>query len=297
GLEIWRRQYAFNDVVPSARFAIAKAVRNGDDTTALVNAGRRLPGLGPISLSDSSGQSHYHALQVWANRRFSDRLAFQASYTWSHAITNVPLVSFTNATTDPFNFNLDRGDADLDRRHTFVANAIYSLPSFKHLGVVGDKILGDWQFNAIFSYFGGVPIDVQCGCNSAGLSGASSQRPDLVPGVPIYLHTGDKTAYLNPLAFKRPDVGKFGNLGRGAIRAPSNNTVDFSLAKNWRFKERYGIQFRSELFNAFNHTNFIGWDGGLAINDVSGVIGNGKFGKLTAVARPRDVQFGLKFSF
>src|SRR5262249_8082358 len=179
GLEIWRRQYAFNDVVPSARFAIAKAVRNGDDATALVNAGRRLPGLGPISLSDSSGQSHYHALQVWANRRFSDRLAFQASYTWSHAITNVPRVSFTNATRDPLNCNLDSGDAALDGRHHFVANAIDSLPSFKHLGVVGDKVLGDWQFHEIFSYLGGAQMDVQCGCTSAGLSGASSARADL----------------------------------------------------------------------------------------------------------------------
>jgi hypothetical protein len=302
GLEIWRRQYAYNDVVPSARLAIAQAIRNGQDTTALVNAGRRFPGLGPISMSDSSGQSHYHALQLWAHRRFSDRLSFQAAYTYGHAISNVPLTSFTNATTDPFNFNLDRGDADLDRRQTFVGNAIYILPSFKRFGYLGEKVLGDWQFNAIFSYFGGVPIDVQCGCNTAGISGASFQRPDIVPGVPIYLHTGDKTAYLNPAAFALPAVGKFGNLGRGTIRTPSNNTVDFSVAKNWRFKERYGIQFRSELFNAFNHANFFAADGGLNIdgnkNDAAfGQVTNGNFGRLTAVARPREIQFGLKFSF
>ena len=61
-------------------------------------------------------------MQLWLNRRFSDRLAFQAAYTWGHSISDVALTSFTNTTSDPFNFNSDRGDADLDRRHTFVSN-------------------------------------------------------------------------------------------------------------------------------------------------------------------------------
>jgi len=253
-------------------------------------------------MSDSSGQSHYHALQLWVNRRFTDRLSFQAAYTWSHAISNVPLSSFTNATTDPFNFNLDRGDADLDRRHNFVANAVYVLPSFKTWGEVPRRILGDWQWNAIFSQFGGIPIDVRCGGNTGGLSGNTFQRPDIVPGVPVFLHTGDKTAFLNPKAFALPAVGKFGNLGRGGIHGPSSNTVDFAVAKNWRFKERYGIQFRSELFNAFNHANLFGVDGSLNIdgnkNDAAfGTPTNGNFGRLTGVARPREIQFGLKFSF
>ena len=84
--------------------------------------------------SESTGDSSYNALQVWVNRRFSDRLAFQAAYTWSHAITNVFLDFNSSGATDPFNYNLDRGDADLDRRQMFVANAVYILPSFKRWG-------------------------------------------------------------------------------------------------------------------------------------------------------------------
>ena len=56
--------------------------------------GRRLPGVASIFMTESTGDSSYNALQVWVNRRFSDRLAFQAAYTWSHAITNVPLAAF-----------------------------------------------------------------------------------------------------------------------------------------------------------------------------------------------------------
>src|SRR5262249_21276023 len=146
------RFFDWNDVVPSARLAVAQAVRANDPAANdLINAGRRLPGIASIILTESTGDSNYHALQIWVNRRFSDRLAFQAAYTWSHAIANSPL-SFNSGTTDPFNYNLDRGDADLDRRQMFVANAVYVLPPFKSWGAIASQILGDWQLNVIASF-------------------------------------------------------------------------------------------------------------------------------------------------
>src|SRR5262249_51372013 len=154
--------------------------------TPLVNANRVYKGLGPVLASESTGDSNYNAFQVWVNRRFSNRLAFQAAYTWSHAITNVPLTSFTTATTDHFNYNLDHGEADLDRRQMFVANTVYVLPAFKKQGAFVSNILGDWQINAIVSLLDGTPIDVTSGADTAGLGAAGTQRPDLVPGQPIY---------------------------------------------------------------------------------------------------------------
>jgi hypothetical protein len=250
------------------------------------------------------------------NRRFSNRLAFQVSYSWSHAITNIPLQSFTSATTDPFNYDLDRGDADLDRRHIFVANAVYDLPLFKGLGSVGSAVLGGWQLNGIVSLLDGTPVDVISGANTAGLSGPGSQRPDLVPGVPIYLNTGNPLQYLNPAAFALPGVGKFGSLGRGAIRGPGINNVDFSVNKNFRLTERYGLQFRAEMFNLFNHVNFLGVNPGLGFNNTAASATDpcngsapkadgtascgsavGNFGLVTGNRGPREIQFGLKFTF
>ena len=127
-------------------------------------------------MDESSGNSTYHGLQIWANRRFTNRLAFQVSYSWSHAITNVPLTSFTSATTDPFNYDLDRGDADLDRRHIFTFNAVYSLPSFNEWGKLANQILGDWQLNVIGSFLGGPPLDVISGANTAGTGRRSRQQ-------------------------------------------------------------------------------------------------------------------------
>jgi len=302
GLHLWRRGVNFNDVLPSARPQLAHLLRIGDSSaTDFANSHRRLSGLGDITMSESTGDSSHHSMQLWLNRRFADRLAFQVAYTWGHTISNVPVTSFQTATTDPFNYNLDRGDADLDRRHTAIGNVVYVLPAFNRWGKVAHHILGDWQLNGIVTYLGGTPIDVTSGANTAGLEAQSTQRPDLVPGVPIYLNNGIN--YLNPAAFRLPGEGKFGTLGRGVIRMPSRKNVDFSVNKNWRIGERYGVQFRTEIFNLFNHVNYVSLEtSDLAFNNNST---DGNFGKSSATgfgrfnrdAGPREIQFGFKFTF
>jgi hypothetical protein len=308
GLHIWRRNVPWNDIPPdapckgaacngtseSARLQIAKATRAGANTTALVLANRRLPGIGPVSMA-------YKALQLWLNRRFTENLAFQASYTWAHATSDVALVPYTDSVSDPFNYSLDKGDADLDRRHSFIGNVVYVLPTFKRWGSFAQHVLGDWQLNGIFSYFGSTPLEqgstgVITGFNSLGTASNVGQRPDLVSGVPIYLNSSDSTLYLNPAAFALPAPGQLGNLRRGVIRGKPIVNTDFSLNKNWRMRERYGLQFRAEFFNLFNHPNFIGYDTSLQF-DNTGTITNSRFGKLTKTQNHREVQLGLKFTF
>jgi hypothetical protein len=301
------RSLDWNDVVPRARLAVAQAVRANDpNANNLINASRRLPGVATVFMHESTGDSSYHALQIWADRRFSERLAFQAAYTWSHAITNVPLTAFSAGATDPLNYNLDRGDADLDRRQMFVANAVYVLPSFKRWSAIASHILGDWQLNGIASFLGGTPLDVASGANTAGLAASfrnNAQRPNLVSGVPVYLHNpSDPLQYLNPAAFSLPEVGRFGSLGRGSIRGPGSINFDLSIVKNLRIHDHYSLQFRAEMFNAFNRPNFKSVDAGLSLDNVAGDENFGKplnpnFGRITATRGPREIQFGLKFNF
>jgi len=175
------------------------------------------------------------------------------------------------------------------------------LPSFRKWGSFAHHALGDWQLNGIVTYLGGVPIDVTSGANTAGLEAQSTQRPDLVPGVPIYLNNGIN--YLNPAAFRLPAEGHFGSLGRGVIRMPSRKNVDFSVNKNWRIGERYGVQFRTEIFNLFNRVNFVTLESAdLAFNNTAGDANFGKstssgFGRFNKDAGPREIQFGFKFTF
>jgi carboxypeptidase family protein len=309
GLHIWRRNVNVNDIAPdiacrgtacdgsnaSARLQIARAGLGVaspvtgvvQDQGALIADNRLLRNIGNIVTDQSTGNSSYHALQVWLNRRFSERLAFQVAYTWGHAISDVALTSFTNTTSDPYNFASDRGDADLDRRHTFVSNVVYVLPSFQSWGKAAHYILGDWQLNAIGSYFGATPIDITTGANTIGTASAVGQRPNYT-GAPLYLHTGDSTQHLNPAAFARPAPGQLGTLGKGSVRGKAITNIDFSMAKNFRFKERYNFQFRAEFFNLLNHPNFVGFD-----TDIR----NSTFGTLNSTQAAREAQLGFKFTF
>ena len=309
GLHIWRRNVNRNEIPPNqACLGPACAPNGGDARQQIANAAfgilpnttefpdragrliadnRPLRGIGNVITDESNGNSNYHAMQLWLNRRFSNKLAFQASYTWGHAISDVSLTSFTNTTSDPYNFDSDRGDADLDRRHSFVSNVVYVLPSFKRWGKVAEFALGDWQLNGIASYFGATPIELITGANNLGVANGVGQRPDYT-GAPLYLNTNDAREHLNPLAFARPAAGRLGTLGKGAVRGKPITNIDFSMAKNWRFKERYGIQFRTEFFNVLNHTNFIGYDVDTR---------NGSFGTLNVTQQPREIQLGIKFTF
>jgi hypothetical protein len=291
GLHIWRFiDGNYNDVIPSARAAVA-AGANGNDF-------RRFGFINNVRRDESTGDSNYHALQVWIDRRFSNQVAFQVAYTLSRTISNVPTQSYVSATTDVFNYDLDKGYADLDRRHALVFNVVYALPSYKNLGKLGSAILGDWQLNSIASFYSGTPLNILSGVNRAGLIGNSTQRPDRVTGVPLYLHIpGDPLAIVNPAAFSIPALGTFGNLKRGDVRGPGISNIDFSVAKNWKVKERYGIQFRTEMFNVFNHTNFRAQNLSQAGGGIENNFSNPGFGRATSTRGPREIQFGFKFTF
>jgi Carboxypeptidase regulatory-like domain len=105
-----------------------------------------------------------------------------------------------------------------------------------------------------------------------------------------------------------PALGTFGNMGRNTFPDSGFRNVDFSLAKNWHFGERFRAQFRAEFFNIFNHPNFAnpyGGQNGFGLNDPSaGGFGCGCATPDVAAANPvigsggnRAVQLGLKLIF
>ncbi|WP_114207726.1 hypothetical protein [Acidisarcina polymorpha] len=96
--------------------------------------------------------------------------------------------------------------------------------------------------------------------------------------------------YLNPAAFVTNAPGTFGNTGRNPFISPTVNSTDAAMMKNWTFNERYGIQFRWEMFNAFNHPSF-----GTPNTDPT----SATFGQITStgVIPPRVMQAALKLKF
>ncbi len=98
--------------------------------------------------------------------------------------------------------------------------------------------------------------------------------------------------YFNTSAFTYNAPGTFGNVGRNPVYGPGWNQANLNIAKNFPFRERYNVQFRWEMFNAFNHTVF-----GTPNTDYNAA-GNGTFGQITSTgAPPRAMEAGLKLSF
>jgi len=81
----------------------------------------------------------------------------------------------------------------------------------------------------------------------------------------------------------------FGNEGRNIVFEAGEANVDFSLLKNTAMGEKRSVEFRAELFNLLNHTNFVGAPGRLAFTP--------NFGRLFNAGPSRQMQLGLKFVF
>lgn len=88
----------------------------------------------------------------------------------------------------------------------------------------------------------------------SGGASRNVRRPDLIAGVSPYL-TNDRLI-LNPAAFATPAPGTFGNVPRNFLRGPNFRQFDIVLNKRIRFSESTNLEFRTEIFNIFNHTNF-----------------------------------------
>jgi hypothetical protein len=192
-------------------------------------------------------------------------------------------------------YDYDNGYNNFDVRHTFNLSALYSLPIGKgkkfDLGEAGNAIFGNWDVGTIINGRSGLPLEIgivrpdvviQCvnpaGCGGlpngfvaqlsgnppagfiavvntpGGGSSRNVRRPNLIPGVNPYLD--NDRLILNPAAFTTPAPGTFGDVPRNFLRGPNFQQFDLVLKKRIRFTETTNLEFRTEIFNLFNHTNF-----------------------------------------
>jgi hypothetical protein len=93
--------------------------------------------------------------------------------------------------------------------------------------------------------------------NPYGGAFRNNRRPSVVAGVDPFLSSStDKRVFLNPAAFTTPAPGTFGNLGRWALHGPGLEQFDLTLHKRFPVSERVNLEFRGEIYNILNHTNF-----------------------------------------
>lgn len=265
----------------------------GQSTVANTDARRRLDNRNfqKIDFQDSGSNANFHSFQMTFRWQGVRGLTLLSSYTWSHSIDTWSSIGIQGALfQDPSNTQLERASSDFDRRHVYRLSWIYDLPHSFGNRSVANYIFGGWQLSGILTAQSGSPIDLISGFDYS-LTGAGRDRPNLVgdSSFPGDRSRGDVVAeYFRKAAFVRNGDGQFGNLGRNVLTGPGYFGTDLGITKIFPITENHRVQFRTELFNAFNQTNL----GNPNTNLISPA-----FARITSAADPRLIQFALKYMF
>ena len=266
---------------------------------------------GEFDVFRNGADSSYNALQVQYRHRLTRGLQALVSYTWSHSIDDASSdANFLN-TPPGASAVSDRGSSDYDIRNTFAGAVSYYIPGPKQGWA--KPILENWSVNTIVYARSAPPVNVVTGKNpfpGTFVSGASSvQRPNVVPGVPLYLF--DPTApggkIINKAAFTVPASGQ-GNLSRNALRGFNATQIDFTLQRTFALTERFRLQTSADFFNIFNHPNFgspINYmtspQFGFSTQMLNSYLGSGGqsggLNPLYQIGGPRSIQLALKLQF
>jgi hypothetical protein len=308
------------------------------------------PGLGQIYSLQNAANSAYNSLQ-FSFRRTKAPLVLGVAYTYSHSIDDASDRSDASA-VNSLDLESSRASSSFDQRHLLNVSYIYDIPVLRWLfscsttGTGNDDCSGSfgpskldnflwkgWQLSGVTTFQTGTPFTVLnigspdgiSTLDNAGVangSGAGSY-PDLC-GDPYAAppKAGDNTAsfgplMLNPGAFCAPRGLTFGNAGRNVLRNPMRFNTDVAFLKHWAVREGSSLEFRIEVFNLFNNTQFRIYDptlgnqanntvncyGGLGVGysagggDGTDCLTGSAFLHPVSAHRPRTGQLGLKWLF
>ena len=296
-----------------------------------------LPLFGQGSSYDATeGSSYYNSLQATVEKRFSQGLTFLGTYTFGRARSDTGDLlnggvgeGHRAPTLAGFGIQGDYQDADYDIRNVVHFSGIYELPfgkgkAFgKDTSGAANQIIGGWSMQWIATIQGGQPLTIGCpdgttgslGCTAFIIPGVNRHGSMTNPATSNDRHSG----FLNAAAFTQPcqpgtttptgcvtvpdNLSLLGG-GDSQVSGPGITAFDYSLFKNFKLTERFGLQFRSEFFNILNHPTFdppnFGGNGVTSVPN-SGTYNNVNFGDIGATRFPskdaRQIQFALKLLF
>jgi hypothetical protein len=267
---------------------------NSTATTGNVN-NRRLIDTGVLSniySVQSVMNTAYNSLQLTAEKRMGKHFGLKAFYTYAKAIEDVQLDNNTvnGGAQDYRALWEDRGRSDWDRRNVAVGSVIWNLNYFDKVDPFLRSIVNDWQLSSIVTLQSGTPMSVVAG-KDVNLDGNSNDRANLIGNPWLDPHRGQAIVinqWFNTAAFAIGANGTDGTAGRNILDAPGTKNVDLGLFRNFRIKERFTLQARGELSNAFNIVN---------LGTPGLTVGTALFGEIRSAGSMRQVQLGLRGTF
>jgi hypothetical protein len=278
---------------------------------------RPFPGYGGIRMWDYTGYANYHALQTSVTRRYDRGFMISGFWVWSKAL-GINSTDFSagvpNLTAEQTR-HLDYSLLDYDRPHNFTINTVYQTPSVtasKSLGL----LVNDWQLSGVYRWTSGRPYGV--GFSIPGIGAANLTGTDGNPNARIVLtcdpgngYSSDPYRQLNTACFAPPQPGSKGDeSSRFFVRAPPLNNLDMSIAKNFKLSRGLKAEFRVDMFNALNHTQFTGVNAtanfasltdktitNLPYDAAGKLVSPNGFGTINGVAPPRTLQLMTRITF
>jgi hypothetical protein len=286
------------------------------------------PWLGFFNLLSNKSTSNFNSLQVTLTKRYSHGLYLLAGYTYGHAI-DTATSNLAGVPPDSNNYAAERGNGDYDIRHRFTFSLTYELPSIKSKW----QMLEGWQATSVVNLQAGMPYTLSDFGNDISLTGELNDRWNMTgnpkdihwsPRAPIPYFDFSDAAHSNAACLAQatalgtvdnlnyygcfqqgsavitpPADGTQGNMGRNIFRGPDFTNWDLSLSKTWKLSERVKVQFRGEVFNVLNHTNFAGLNTDLSSTNI---VGTAVYTPDIGAANPvigsggsRHIQLGAKF--
>jgi hypothetical protein len=227
------------------------------------------PTRGVIRLRCNCASSIYHSLQTSLEKRFFSGFSTAIHYTWSAFIDDAsdvfnPSDGGIAIAQDSFNRHKDRGRSSYDRPHQFTANAVWELPALRRRSALARYLAGGWQVSGFLTLQSGAPFSPlnseDPGFRLAGIVDqvGNSIRPNLNTSLNLssmsieeILRAGGRTLFSKVTADQ-----PLGNAGRNILRADGINNIDLGINKTFPLTEARRLQFRAELYNAFNSRDF-----------------------------------------
>jgi hypothetical protein len=262
--------------------------------------------------------SRYNSLQMSLTKRFSDGLQFLAAYTVGNSYdyySGASINELTNIPGDQYNWRLNGGPSDFNRKHRFVYSGVYDIPKLVENASSAKWLLNGWQVAGVAVFQSGLPFSILDSNGTSRISranfnpnfastdiagsGAASQRLlqyfntsafasscqyVVAPSLPQICGTPANSANA---AFD-PN-SPYGNTPRNLLFGPGQKNVDVSIIKFLPFTERFRGELRAEFFNVFNWVNY---------GQPGNALGTATFGRITSASSgPRVIQFAFKLNF
>jgi hypothetical protein len=256
---------------------------------------RPFPHYGDLTrFRDDVGDSIYHAFTLRLDKRFAQGALFQASYTVSKNISNVPerFIGRNANFIDPNDLSRSRSISENDRPQRLVINYVYELPFGQGKRWLGNgwagRVLGSWQVSGITVFQSGLPLIISgaCSTNLQGIGCTPVRLKD--PVVP----EGEKTLdrWFDPTAFALAPAFSMGNNPRTEpnLRGPGTRNFDIGVYRNQRIKETIKLQIGADFQNAFNTPQ---------LNDPVTSIGDANFGRIIGGGNQRQIQIRVRISY